>query len=119
LRWTVERPPLIAKQLLGAHRQFVHSVDSGARLFSLALLAASMLAYCAALLFPFSTAFWDRIPKPTAGRLRRLLFALPFPSLFPLPERFRLRSSLFDHLPKGSLPPPPAPLPSSPLFTEN
>jgi hypothetical protein len=123
LRWNVERPPLIAKPLLGAQRQFVHSVDVGARLFSLSLLAASMLAYFAAILFPFPTSFWERRPKPTAGRLRRLLCLLPFPSSFPLPERLRIKASLFDHLPKGFLArllsSPLSPPVSPPALTEN
>jgi hypothetical protein len=102
-RWTVERPPLIAKQLLGLHRQFVHSIAAGARLFSLSLLAACMLAYFAAILPPIPTGFWDRKPKPSAGRLRRLLSPLPFPTFIPLPERFRIKSSPSLHLPKGIL----------------
>lgn len=115
-RWTVERPPLIAKQLLGSHRQFVHSIDVGARLFALSLLVASMLAYFAAVLPPIPSGFWDRNPKPTAGRLRRLLTSLPFPSFIPLPLRLRVKSSPTHHLPKGiwghrrsSSPPLPSP----------
>lgn len=102
-RWTVERPPLIAKSLLGSVRQFVHSIDVAARLFTLSLLAGCMLAYFAAILPPIPSGFWDRNPKPTAGRLRRLLASLPFPTFAPLPERLRIKASPTAHLPKGVL----------------
>lgn len=101
LRWTVERPPLIAKSLLGAQRQFLHSTDAGSRFFALALLAACMLAYFAAILPPLPTGFWDRKPKASAGRLRRFLRSTTFPLTFPLPERLRLKPSPTAHLLKG------------------
>lgn len=100
-RWTVERPPLIAKSLLGTHRQFVHSTDSGSRFFAFSLLGACILAYCAAILPPIPSGFWDRMPKATAGRLRRLLSSSTFPTSFPLPERLRVKPSFTSHLPKG------------------
>lgn len=100
-RWTVERPPLIAKSLLGAQRQFVHSTVCGSRFFALSLLAACMLAYFAAILPPIPSGFWDRKPKATAGRLRRLLSSRTFPSSFPLQERLRLKASHTSHLLKG------------------
>jgi len=49
------------------------------------------------------TGFWDRHPKPTSGRLRRLLAEAHFPESYPLPERLRKKASVFDHLPKGIL----------------
>jgi hypothetical protein len=100
-RWTVERPPLIAKSLLGAQRQFFHSTADGSRFFALSLLAACLLAYFAAILPPIPSGFWDRKPKATAGRLRRLLASLTFPTSFPLPERLRLKASPTSHLLKG------------------
>jgi hypothetical protein len=101
LRWTVERPPLIAKTLLGTQRQFVHSLETGFRLFSLALLSACILAYFAALFPPLPSGFGDRNPTPTAGRFRRFLAACPFPTLDLLPEKFRKKLSVFDYLPMG------------------
>lgn len=100
-RWTVERPPLIAKSLLGVQRQFVHSTDCGSRFFALSLLAACILAYLAAILPPIPSGFWDRKPKATAGRLRRLLSSRTFPTSYPLPERLRIKASPTSHLLKG------------------
>ena len=102
-RWPVEGPPLAAKQMLGAHRQFVSSYESSQRLPELALLAGSMMAFLAASLPAIPTGFWDRDPQPTPGRLRRALIDLPFPHTYPLPPRFRKKASVFDHLPKGIL----------------
>jgi len=44
-RWPVEQIPLSAKQIVGAHRQFVHSSESIQRLPQLALLAGSVLTF--------------------------------------------------------------------------
>jgi len=100
-RWPVEQLPLCAKQMIGAARQFVHADESVQRLPELALLAGAILAYVAAKLPPIPTGFWDRAPKSTPGRLRRLLMGRPFPANLPLPARIRLKVSLTDHLPKG------------------
>ena len=43
-RWPVEQIPLSAKQMVGAHRQFVHADESIQRLPELALLAGSILS---------------------------------------------------------------------------
>ena len=43
-RWLVEQIPLSAKQMVGAHRQFVHADESIQRLPELALLAGSILS---------------------------------------------------------------------------
>jgi hypothetical protein len=102
-RWPVEQVPLAAKQMLGAGRQFVFAPESQQRLPELALLAGSMVTYLAATLPAMPTGFWDRQPKPTAGRLRRVLARTPFPKSFPLPERIREKASVVDHLPKGIL----------------
>ncbi len=100
-RWPVEQLPLAAKQLLGAHRQYVHAAETCQRLPELALLAGSVLSYVAATQPALPTGFWDRHPQPTPGRLRRALTRLPFPHDFPLPARLRHKASLTDHLPKG------------------
>jgi hypothetical protein len=100
-RWPVEGPPLVAKQMLGAHRQFVSAPESCQRLPELALLAGSILAFLAASLPAIPTGFWDRHPQPTSGRLRRALIGLPFPETCPLPARFRVKRSATDHLQTG------------------
>ena len=102
-RWPIEHPPLIGKQMLGGGRQFVSHPESSQRLPELVLLAGSLLTYLAATLPAQSTGFWDRTPKPTAGRLRRILAKSLFPDSFPLAGRFRKKASVFAHLPKGIL----------------
>jgi hypothetical protein len=100
-RWPIEQIPLAAKQMLGAARQFVHAPETCQRLPELALLAGSILSHAAATLPAAPTGYWDRQPRPTPGRLRRVLARAPFPQEFPLPARLRERASLTDHLPKG------------------
>jgi hypothetical protein len=100
-RWPIEHLPLAAKQMLGAGRQFVHEAETCQRLPELALLAGSVLSHAAAILPAVPTGFWDRQPRPTPGRLRRVLARAPFPHEFPLPARLREKASLTDHLPKG------------------
>lgn len=102
-RWPVEQIPLAAKQMVGAHRQFVHADESIQRLPELALLAGSILSFLAAT-FPMSpTGFWDRHPKRTPGRFRRMIRGQPFPQSYPFPERLREKASATAHLPKGIL----------------
>lgn len=100
-RWPVEQLPLAGKQLLGAARQFVSAPETCQRLPELALLAGSVLTYAAATEPPVPTGFWDRRPRPTPGRLRRVLARAIFPTDFPLPARIREKASVTDHLPKG------------------
>jgi Transposase DDE domain len=100
-RWPVEQLPLVAKQLLGAARQFVHAPQTCQRLPVLALLAGAILAYVAATAPACPTGFWDRCPRPTAGRLRRLLAHQPFPQTFPVPARLRVKRSSTAQLPMG------------------
>jgi hypothetical protein len=102
-RWPVEQVPLAAKQMVGAHRQFVHADESIQRLPELALLAGSVLTFLAATCPANPTGFWDRQPKRTPGRFRRLLFGQPFPHCYPLPDPFRKKASVTAHLPKGIL----------------
>ena len=102
-RWPVEQVPLAGKQMLGGARQFVFAPESCQRLPELNLLAGSIVTSLAATLPAVPTGFWDRNPKPTPGRLRRLLARSPFPECFPLPARLRKKDSLFDHLPMGIL----------------
>lgn len=102
-RWPVEQIPLSAKQMVGAHRQFVHADESIQRLPELALLAGSILSYLAATAPAPPTGFWDRQPRRTPGRFRRMLMGKPFPQSYPLPGRLRKKASVTDHLPKGIL----------------
>jgi len=102
-RWPIEQVPLCAKQMIGSVRQFVFAPESCQRLPELTLLAASILTYLAATLPAEPTGFWDRNPKPTPGRLRRVLARTPFPDAYPLSGRFRQKASVTDHLPKGIL----------------
>ena len=102
-RWPVEQIPLSAKQMVGAHRQFVHADESIQRLPQLALLAGSILSYLAATAPLAPTGFWDRQPKRTPGRFRRMLRGMPFPQSYPLPSQLRKKMSVTRHLPKGIL----------------
>lgn len=100
-RWTVEQPPLAAKQMVGLHRQFVSAPESCFRLPELSLLAGSILTYMAAALPPIPSGFWDRTPNPTPGRLRRLLAHSNFQSLAVETLQLRKKNSVTAHLPKG------------------
>jgi hypothetical protein len=102
-RWPVEQIPLSAKQMVGAHRQFVHNAESIQRLPELALLAGSILTFLAATLPATPTGFWDRQPKRTPGRLRRTLINQPFPKDAVFPGQLREKKSVTAHLPKGNL----------------
>ncbi len=100
-RWPVEQLPLAAKQMLGAARQFVHEHETCQRFPELALLAGAVLTYAAATSPAISTGSWDRQPRRTPGRLRRLLGQADFPSDFPWPDRLRGKVAVTDHLPTG------------------
>lgn len=100
-RWPIEQLPLAAKQMLGAARQFVHEQETCQRFPELALLAGAVLTYAAATSPAVPSGSWDRQPRRTPGRLRRLLSQAAFPTDFPLPERLRGKVAVTDHLPKG------------------
>jgi len=100
-RSPVEQLPLAAKQMLGAARQFVHEQETCQRFPELALLAGAVLTYAAATSPAVPTGSWDRQPRRTPGRLRRLLAQADFPPDFPLPARLRGKRAVTDHLPKG------------------
>jgi hypothetical protein len=94
---------LTAKQMLGAARQCVFAPESRQRLPELALVAGAILMYVAATQPALPTGFWDRAPKPTSGRLRRLLAAVHCGDLEGLPAQLRKKPSPTAHLPKGVL----------------
>ena len=102
-RWPIEGLPLTAKQMLGAARQFVFAPESRQRLPELALVAGAILMYIAATQPAVPTGFWDRTPKQTSGRLRRVLSAVHCADFQELPEQLRKKQSLTAHLPKGVL----------------
>jgi hypothetical protein len=115
-RWPVEQIPLSAKQMVGAHRQFVHADESIQRLPELALLAGSILSFLAATAPLAPTGFWDRRPKRTPGRFRRMLAGKLFPQSYPLPGQLRKKASATGHLPKGHLAPRQKSTASAPLL---
>ena len=100
-RWPVEQLPLAAKQMLGAARQFVHEQETCQRFPELALLAGAVLTYAAATSPAVPTGSWDRQPRRTPGRLRRLLAQADLPEDFPWPGRLRVKLAVSAHLPKG------------------
>jgi hypothetical protein len=100
-RWPVEQPPLAAKQMVGLHRCFVFAPESCFRLPELALLAGAILTYLAAVLPPLPTGFWDRTPKSTPGRLRRVLAEAQLPNFTAFDLQLRQKHAVTDHLPKG------------------
>ena len=100
-RWPVEGLPLTAKQMLGAARQFVFAPESRQRLPELALVAGAILTYIAATQPAIPTGFWDRAPKPTSGRLRRVLAQVHCADFMELPTQLRKKQSPTAHLPKG------------------
>jgi len=100
-RWPVEQVPLAAKHMIGAHRQFVFAYQSCQRWPELALIVGGILTYLAAALPPIPTGFWDKQPKSTPGRLRRLLARADFPKDYPFLPQLRKKRAVTDHLPKG------------------
>jgi hypothetical protein len=100
-RWPVEQLPLAAKQILGAARQFVHAEETCQRFPEFALIAGAVLTYAAATSPAVPTGAWDRQPRRTPGRLRRLLAQAIIPADFPWPDRLRVKKAVTDHLPKG------------------
>lgn len=100
-RWPIEGLPLVAKVILGGGRQFVFAEECRQRLPELVLLSGSLLSYLAATADPVPSGFWDRRPKPTAGRLRRGLANVTFEQLGVLPPELRKKNSSTAHLPKG------------------
>jgi hypothetical protein len=102
-RWPVEQIPLSAKQMIGAHRQFVHAEETIQRLPELTLLAGSILSFLAATMPATPTGFWDKKPKRTPGRFRRTLAGRAFPEVANLSGRLRKKNSVTAHLPVGHL----------------
>jgi hypothetical protein len=102
-RWPVEGLPLTAKQRLGAARQCVFAPESRQRLPELAWMAGAIVMDIAATQPAIPTGFWDRAPKPTSGRRRRVLLQVHCADFVGLPEQLRKKQSPTAHLPKGVL----------------
>jgi hypothetical protein len=100
-RWPVEPVPLAAKQVLGAERAVVSAPETCQRLPEMALVAGAILRYLAATTLAPATGFWDRRPRPTAGRLRRLVGGTSFPDSDPVPARLREKATVTRHLRTG------------------
>jgi hypothetical protein len=100
-RWPIEQIPLAGKPMLGAERSFVFAPTSQQRLPLLALLAGNVLSYAAATSVPVATGFWDRVCRPTCGRLRRVLARLHFSELAFCSGEVRKKASFTAHLLKG------------------
>ena len=98
-RWPVEGVPQTGKYLLsgGGGTHFVHHPAAMQRLPMLSLIFGSLLKYVAATLPPFRTGFWDRLLKPTYGRLLRHLKKVGIP----LSEQLFKKDSVTAHLPAG------------------
>ena len=98
-RWPIEGLPQTGKQILsgGGGSHYVHHPIAMQRLPTLSLIFGSLLKYVAATLPPFRTGFWDRVPKPTFGRLLRHLKKVGIP----LSEQLFKKDSVTAHLPIG------------------
>lgn len=98
-RWPVEGVPQTGKYILsgGTGTHYVHHPTAMQRLPVLSLIFGSLLKYVAATLPPFRTGFWDRLLKPTYGRLLRHLKKVGIP----LSEQLFKKGSVTTHLPVG------------------
>jgi hypothetical protein len=98
-RWPVEGVPQTGKYILsgGTGTHYVHHPTAMQRLPVLSLIFGSLLKYVAATLPPFRTGFWDRVLKPTYGRLLRHLKKVGIP----LSGQLFKKGSVTAHLPVG------------------
>ena len=98
-RWPVEGLPQAGKYILSGGRgtHYVHHPTAMQRIPILSLVFGSLLKYVAATLPPFRTGFWDRLVKPTYGRLLRHLKKVGIP----LSRQLFKKASVTAHLPVG------------------
>ncbi len=98
-RWPVEGLPQAGKYILsgGTGTHYVHHPIAMQRIPVLSLIFGSLLKYVAATLPPFRTGFWDRVLKPTYGRLLRHLKKVGIP----LSGQLFKKGSVTAHLPVG------------------
>jgi hypothetical protein len=98
-RWPVEGLPQAGKYILSGGRgtHYVHHPTAMQRMPVLSLIFGALLKYVAATLPPFRTGFWDRLVKPTYGRLLRHLKKVGIP----LSRQLFKKASVTAHLPVG------------------
>ena len=98
-RWPVEGLPQTGKYILsgGGGTHYVHHFMAMERLPVLSLLLGSLLKYVAATSPPIRTGFWDRVVKPTYGRLLRHLKKVGIP----LSKQLFKKKSVTAHLSIG------------------
>jgi len=93
-RWPVEQIPLVAKQLLGCHRQFVFAHTSCWRLGELAFFVGNLLSWLAATSPPIPSGYWDRHPKKQPVASNVIWHALFFQKNTCLSSEFEKRGLL-------------------------
>jgi len=98
-RWPIEGIPQTGKYLLsgGGGRHYVHHPTAIKRLPALTMIFGSLLKYLAAIAPPIRSGFWDRIVKPTYGRLVKHLKKVGLP----LSSQLSKKASVTAHLPLG------------------
>lgn len=98
-RWPIEGIPQTGKYLLsrGGGRHYVHHPTAIKRLPALTMIFGSLLKYLAAISPPIRSGFWDRIVKPTYGRLVKHLKKVGLP----LSSQLSKKASVTVHLPLG------------------
>ena len=98
-RWPIEGVPQAAKYLLsgGGGRHYVHHPQAMKRLPALSMIFGTLFKYLAATFPPIRSGFWDRVVKPTYGRVLRYLKKVGLP----LSEQLSKKASTTAHLPVG------------------
>ena len=98
-RWPIEGIPQTGKYLLsgGGGRNYVHHPTAIKRLPALTMIFGSLFKYLAAISPPLRSGFWDRIVKPTYGRLLKHLKKVGLP----ISSQLSKKASSTAHLPLG------------------
>ena len=98
-RWPIEGIPQTAKYLLsgGGGRHYVHHTQAMKRLPALSMIFGCLFKYLAATFPPIRSGFWDRVVKPTYGRLLKYLKKVGIP----ISEQLFKKASVTAHLPVG------------------
>ena len=98
-RWPIEGVPQTAKYLLsgGGGRHYVHHQQAMKRLPALSMIFGALFKYLAATFPPIPSGFWDRVAKPTYGRLLKYLKKVGLP----LSSQLSKKASVTGHLPVG------------------